>query len=654
MFKLSILLILTICISEINALSQTASDLNTQRSIKNLIRATPEQIFKAQKVQNAIREIIQEKTRFSREEIKKALENSTIDGKYLPKDSLSTYLPNIDLNVKQEQLLINSETIVSDDPSAESELHAAINPTDSSNLIVSPIRSTTNPLEGLSCPIYYSKDFGKTWRKSSFQTRPINPSALIIGGGDPMFAFDAAGKLYMSWINLFIVNFSFDSIYVEMSWAYSLNGGESWSREASGVIGKAALAGANLTEFFDKQWMVVDQTNSPFRGNLYAGLFHPSGSDNRIGLRRKKANSKEFEQKTTRPLDNDYTLNQFTNVDIDLQGGVHLTFFGDKNNALKPALYHTISTDGGSTLLKEIKIADVQIPRFSGEQVDDSIVGVQASRLYPCPRFVIDKSTVSTYKGNCYMVWTANGVTSKEKNGLDIYFSSSIDNGSTWSTPRIVNDDTKGIQSEQFYPSITVNKNGVICLAWYDRRNDPSNLNTEYYMTFSFDGGKSFIKNFAVSHKPTDFSTVGLLNGGFGVGEYNEILSTENYAIPFWADARNNDGDMNVYSAYVPISSVTEVAETITTLNPKFELYDATPNPSYGSPQFRFRIDTPSQVKLELIDLSGSTTAILFNGIASPGENFITTPVGLLLNGSYRYKLTTDYGYSIKSLIIIK
>lgn len=252
------------------------------------------------------------------------------------------------------------------------------------------------------------------------------------------------------------------------------------------------------------------------------------------------------------------------------------------------------------------------------------------------------------------MVWTANGVSAKLDNGLDIYFSTSTDNGETWSTPVIVNDDEKGKQSEQFYPSITVNPNGVICIAWYDRRNDAANNNTEYYMTFSFDGGKTFKKNFAISQKPSDFTTVGLLNGGFGVGEYNEILSTASYAIPFWADARNNDGNMNVYSAFVPISATTSVAEQITTLNPNFELYDVTPSPTVGATRIGFRLQNSSKVTLEIFDAIGTFQAVLYKGTMSAGENYVPLPAGLLSNGKYFYKLTTDFGYSLKSLVILK
>ncbi len=626
--------------------AQPSSNGAIQQSLNNSIRITPQQLQKALDVQKKIQNLIEEKVRYTKEDIEHALEQSALHSPHQI-DRTEDSQPTTGV------LGIGTEKVVSEDANSESEIHAAINPTDSSNMVVSPIRSTQNPLEGLICPIYYTKDFGKTWSKSSFQTKPKSANALTVGGGDPMFAYDAAGKLYMSWINLYIENFKFDTLYEEMSWAYSTDGGVKWNREAQGVIGKTILAGANQSEFYDKQWMVVDHTDSPYRGTLYAGIFHPSGTDVRIGLRRKEAGAKEFIQATTRPVGNNYSLNQFTSVDVDPQGGVHLTFFGDINNAMAPALYHAISLDGGKTLNQEVKIADVQIPRFTLGQEKDSIIGVQASRLYPCPHFVIDKSATSPYKGNCYMVWTANGVTTKAENGLDIYFSISTDNGTTWSTPSIVNDDVKGKKSEQFYPSITVNPNGVVCLAWYDRRNDSQNLQTEYYMTFSFDGGKSFIKNFAVSQKPTDFSTVGLLNGGFGVGEYNELLATGTYAIPFWADARSNDGNMNVYSAVVPITQTTGVAEQITTLDSKFVLMNATPNPSAGATQIGFSLESSSKVVLEVYDITGTNRTMLYNGTAQAGEHFVSLPAGMLPSGKYFYKITTDFGYSIKSLVLI-
>lgn len=50
---------------------------------------------------------------------------------------------------------------VSDGPEVESEIHAAINPTDSSNIVISPINMNASAGE-VNCPIYYTNDFGQT------------------------------------------------------------------------------------------------------------------------------------------------------------------------------------------------------------------------------------------------------------------------------------------------------------------------------------------------------------------------------------------------------------------------------------------------------------------------------------------------------------
>lgn len=71
----------------------------------------------------------------------------------------------------------SSEQIVSFSNIVESEVHAAINPTNPNNIVVSPInQNTTNPLSAITCPIYYSNDQGKTWQKSNFVT---NQTSII-------------------------------------------------------------------------------------------------------------------------------------------------------------------------------------------------------------------------------------------------------------------------------------------------------------------------------------------------------------------------------------------------------------------------------------------------------------------------------------------
>ena len=91
------------------------------------------------------------------------------------------------------------ETVVSGDPLPESEVHAAINPLDPTNMVVSAMRlDNNNPMQALLCPIYFTRDGGNTWKKSTFRNLPTRPGSLVAGGGDPVFVYDANGTVYFS------------------------------------------------------------------------------------------------------------------------------------------------------------------------------------------------------------------------------------------------------------------------------------------------------------------------------------------------------------------------------------------------------------------------------------------------------------------------
>src|SRR5260370_26478837 len=63
---------------------------------------------------------------------------------------------------------------------------------------------------------------------------------------------------------------------------------------------------------------------------------------------------------------------------------------------------------------------------------------------------------------------------------LEILLAWSADKGKTWSSPIVINDDrpwadpTKG--PDNMDPNVAVNKDGVVGVSWYDRRDAPDNL----------------------------------------------------------------------------------------------------------------------------------------------------------------------------------
>jgi hypothetical protein len=96
--------------------------------------------------------------------------------------------------------------------------------------------------------------------------------------------------------------------------------------------------------------------------------------------------------------------------------------------------------------------------------------------------------------GNIYTAWT------DERNGHpDIYFSKSIDNGATFSANIKVNDNNASASK----PSMALDSNGNILIAWQDERNG----NPDIYFAQSANGGITFTANTRVDDSGVSTST---------------------------------------------------------------------------------------------------------------------------------------------------
>lgn len=530
----------------------------------------------------------------------------------------------------------------------ESELHAAANPTMPSNLIVSVIRQgniNSDFVGWLTCPVYYTKDFGKTWSKSSFKTVAAN-AQFTLGGGDPMLCFDADGKAYLSWINYFSVGGS--SYTFGLYWAYSTDGGATWTKPKNPVIGEGQVGQAG-SEVFDKQWMVVDTTSSQYRNNFYCVFMHGVGQSAEIVVRTKQAGSDAFSTKNVVASTGVDSV-QFASIDVGVGGEVHVTFYGYGEEG--PALYHAVSRDGAKTFSTPNRISPFHLFRVSADAQGESIIGIRADRIYPCPHLVIDHSDGPT-RGTLYQVWTADGITKREENGLDIYLSRSTDQGATWSTPIVVNDDPRGLERHQFYPSITVNAKGRLTVGWYDRRDDPSQVETDYYLASSTDGGQSFQPSFKVTSQPSDFETIGELNSGFGIGEYTQIISSGGYSIPFWADGRKGDGDIDVYAAFVADGSPASVG-VVEVADPRERLLLDEPVSSGGGISLGFEIGDASSVRATLHDMSGAERRSVDLGRRDAGRQQATIQTEDLPSGVYLLTLSSEHGRATRRVAILR
>jgi len=53
-----------------------------------------------------------------------------------------------------------------------------------------------------------------------------------------------------------------------------------------------------------------------------------------------------------------------------------------------------------------------------------------------------------------------------------------------------------------------------------------------------------------------DWQFANEVENGFGIGEYHQLVATDNTVFAFWADGRTNDEDLNIYMAKVSLNDI--------------------------------------------------------------------------------------------------
>ena len=150
------------------------------------------------------------------------------------------------------------------------------------------------------------------------------------------------------------------------------------------------------------------------------------------------------------------------------------------------------------------------------------------------PTTAVDTSD-GPFRGRIHVSWSSRSGASSE-----IFACYSDNGGTSWSTPKRVNDVAKG---DQFFQWMAVDEAGAVFCCWQDRRNDPANRSYESYASASFDGGQTWIRNWKASETSNNPGTTGF------IGDYNGLDAQRGRAFATWVDFRN--GNQDAYSAAV-------------------------------------------------------------------------------------------------------
>lgn len=329
------------------------------------------------------------------------------------------------------------------------------------------------PRTGLSFIGYaQSYDGGKTFIDKTFLTPGTSTSNFL--GGDPVVGCSNANTFYIA--SLFQGSTGYG-----ISVSKSTNGGFNFGNPV-------VAASRGFSNFLDKEWMAVDPTNP---NRLYV-TYTNFGTRTSIELVRSIDGGLTWSTPVVIAESPSYSSYvQGSQVIVGPEGNVYVAW-QDVPSSGPSRLLIRKSINNGGTFDPAVTITNVtrigSIGRLKGN-----------FRVNEFPSLAVNRTT-----GALYVTWN-DGRTNNTPDIYsgtyyysDVFFSSSTNQGSNWSTPVRVNNNSEptgstSLGSDQFFPAIAVDKTGKLAVCFYDRRNDATNLLIDRYCATSTNNGSSWI-----------------------------------------------------------------------------------------------------------------------------------------------------------------
>ena len=298
-----------------------------------------------------------------------------------------------------------------------------------------------------------SRDGGRSWKVSG----KIEPGVFR---SDPVLESDADGNFYY---NSLTANLDTNDFWCHV---YKMRSASSWWD-----TGTYAYGG-------DKQWMTIDRTDGPGRGNIYA-FWTQYWSICSPGHFTRSYDGSSSYKPCIEVMGNPYwgTLTVGPDGEVYVCGdGFTVTKSSTLQYELQPPAWdftRTVSLDGSMA----------------------SSGGPNPGGLLGQAWIAVDHSDGAT-RSNVYLLCSVNR--SSTPDPMDVMFARSTNGGSTWSAPVRVNDDLTN-SAYQWFGTMSVAPNGRIDVIWNDTRSNLGSYNSELYYSYSTDAGVTWSPNEAVS-----------------------------------------------------------------------------------------------------------------------------------------------------------
>jgi len=210
-------------------------------------------------------------------------------------------------------------------------------------------------------------------------------------------------------------------------------------------------------------------------------------------------------------------------------------------------------------------------------------IPAQSRRLIDAEAGLAWDRTTGPHHGRVYLVYTDRPTTASAD--TDIYLRHSDDNGSTWTAPLRVNDDTFGNGKSQFLPRLALDPTtGNLAVSFYDCRNSSGNNTAQYWATASLDGGASVLPNVKVSTGTSSANVIAVSTYKFDFGDYSGLAFYGGIFYPCWGDNSNSTGN-NPEGTLTTLDAYTVaviVPPALTLVQTKTNATLSWPNPTTG------------------------------------------------------------------------
>jgi hypothetical protein len=537
----------------------------------------------------------------------RTLQNEVPSGIYIPSPrdshakSPAYHYRGVNFSVVQVNVDDNGFNIVDD---AANEPSITYNPNDPNRIAIG-WRQFDNINNNFRQAGYgFTYDAGETWIFPGV----INPGVFR---SDPVLRCDREGNFYYNSLTSSNGNYSCNVYKSE-------DGGEIWE------MGTFAQGG-------DKQWMSIDMTEGIGSGNLYAFWNASYSACPPYGF--------------TRSTDGNVSYPECFSVLNEPIWGT--TFVGPDGS-----LYLSGASWSGFLLLKSTSAKDplqeVTWDFSADVYLDGDIIGFGG---YQCPNpegllgqtIIAMDSTGGAGDGNIYLLCSVSR--SSNSDPCDVMFARSTDGGHNFDWPVRINDDP-GNNAWQWFGTMSVAPDGRIDVIWLDTRDNPGQVLSALYYSYSLDQGTTWSQNVKLSE---------FFDPHVGwpqqdkMGDYYDMYSDDAGAHLAWSATFNGEQDV-YYSVikpdYVGVSDPEKLASV--------KLSTSYPNPFKDKTTIRYQVPEREKVSLKVYTSAGVLVNVLVDEIKDVGLYYKDYSSSGLNSGVYYYRFEAGNRVETGRMTVVK